>query len=192
MKRSVESTITFILMLLFFPIILLFMLFILIATPFDYLKYKRTRYYKDTKEKYSLFCATSYYIKLYDLIKEENLPIDYYRYNNGSFITGYGFFVYKDILILSGYVLCHDEEKNIWLVETDDEYVDIKDDVEDEIKACNDFLKKEVCKRAVVLIDEDDFNEHPELKYDNIEILPIINGSYKNAIETILQQEQGR
>ena len=179
-------------MLLFFPIILLFMLFILIATPFDYLKYKRTRYYKDTKEKYSLFCAKSYYIELYGLIKEENLPIDYYRCNNGCFITGYGFFVHKDILILSGDALCYDEEKNIWLVEVDDEYIDIKDDVEDEIKACNDFLEKEVCKRAVVLIDEDDFNEHPELKYDNIEFLPIINGSYKNAIETILQQEQGR
>ena len=76
-----------IIMIVLFPVIVLFLLVVLIYTPFDYLKYKRSRYYKDTKEKYSWFCASSAYIKFYDLIKNENLPIEFYRCDDASFTS---------------------------------------------------------------------------------------------------------
>ncbi len=169
------------------PIILLFLLWLIITTPIDYIQYKRSRYYKDTKEKYSWLCMSSYYIKFYDLIQKENLPIDYYRCDDVS-ITGYGFFVYKDILILNDYEPCYDEEKNIWLVEIEDEYVDIKEDVEDVIGRCNELLKKDVCKKAVVLIDKDLFEEHLDVKYENIDFLPVENDHDVEAIKTLMKQ----
>ena len=40
------------------------------------------------------------------------LPFDYYRCNDGAPITGYGFFVYKDTVLLGDYAPpCYDPEK---------------------------------------------------------------------------------
>ena len=174
-----------ILTVIFLPIVVLFLLGLLIITPFDYLKYKKSRYYKDTKEKYSWLCTSSYYIKFYDLIKKADLPIDYYRCDYVP-ITGYGFFVYKDMLILNDYEPCFDEEKNIWLVEIEDEYVDIKEDVENAIDRCNELLKNNICKTAVILIDKDLFEEHPNVKYENIAFLPVSNDLDVEAIKTLI------
>lgn len=170
---------------LLFPLVLVFLFCILIITPFDYFRYKKSRYYKDTKEKYSWLCGMSSYVKLYCLIKKENLPINYYRYDEVH-ITGYGFFIYKDTLILNDYELCYDEEKNIWLFENEDEYVDIKEGVEYTINECNEFLKNDVCKKAVVLIDRELYEEHPDVKYENIDFLPISNDLDAEAIRTLI------
>ncbi len=174
-----------ILTILFFPIALLFLLGLLITTPFDYYKYKRTRYYKDTHEKYSWLCTSSYYIKFYDMIKKNNLPVDYYRSNFESF-TGHGYFIYKDILILIDYEPCFDAERNIWTVEIEDEYIDIKSDVEETIEECNAFLNGDICKRAIVLIDDEVYCEHPDLKYDHFDFLPVMNGNELKALKTII------
>lgn len=171
---------------IFFPIVVLFLLGLLIITPFDYLKYKKSRYYKDTKEKYSWLCMVSYYVKFYDLVKKANLPIDFYRCDYAP-ITGYGFFVYKDILILNDYEPCYDEERDIWLVEIEDEYVDIKEEVEADIKRCNDFLKDNICTRALVFIYDEVYKEHPDVKYEKIDFLPVKNNSYIDALKTIIE-----
>ena len=171
-----------------FPFIVLFLLWVLIITPFDYLKYKKSLYYKDTKEKYSRMCALSKYIKFYDLIKKENFPIDFYRCDDTP-ITGYGFFVYNDTLIINDYEEpFYDEEKNIWLVEIEDEYIDMKDDVVDAIERCNELLKNDVCKKAVVLIDKDLYEEHPNVKYESIDFLPLGNDLDVEAIKTLFYE----
>ena len=186
MKNKKEAIKQIILIILLLPIIVLFLLWVLLITPIDYIKYKRSHYYKDTKEKYTWFCTRSYWIKVYELIKKENLPIDYYRCDDAP-ITGYGFFVYKDTLVLNAGEPCYDAEKNIWLVEIDDEYVDIKVDVEAEIARCNDLLKNDVCKKAVILIDEDVYQEHPDVQYENIEFLPVNKEFDVEALKMIVQ-----
>ncbi len=171
--------------ILLFPVVVLFLLVMLMSTPFDYLKYKKSRYYKDTKEKYSWLCTSSYYIKFYDMIKKEKLPIDFHRCDYVP-LTGYGFFVYKDILILNDYEPCYDEEKNIWLVEIEDEYIDIKIDVENALDRCNELLKSDVCKKAVVLIDNDLYEQHPNVKYEKIEFLPVSNDLDVEAVKKLI------
>lgn len=181
-NKNTEKIVTKVLL---FPVFVLFLLCLLIITPFDYLKYKKSRYYKDTKEKYSWLCASSGYIEFYDMIKNEDLPIDFYRCDYAP-ITGYGFFVYKDILILNDYEPCYDEEKNIWLTEIEDEYIDIKVDAENAIDRCNELLKNDTCKKAVVLIDKDLYEKHPDVKYENVEFLPVDNDSDAKAIKKLL------
>ena len=171
--------------ILLFPIVLLFLLCLLLITPFDYFKYKRTRYYKDTHDKYSWLCTSSYYIKLYDLIKNENLPIDYYRCDYVP-VTGYGYFIYKDTLILNDYEPCFDAEQNIWTVEIEDEYIDIKYDVEAAIERCNIFLKDEVCKKAVVFIDSEVYNEHPDIKYEVFDFVTVVDDNIGEALKRII------
>ena len=174
-----------ILTILAIPLILLFFLWLILTTPFDYIKYKRSQYYKDTKEKYPWLYSLSYYIRFYDEIKKANLPIDYYPFKEAG-IAGYGFFVYKDSLILTDYEPCYNDEENIWLVEIEDEYVDIKDEVYSAIDACNKLIGNMVCKRAVVMIDKDLYEEHPDVKYANIEFLPVENHFDIEAIKTII------
>ena len=185
MKKKNTKVKEIILTVIFLPIVVLFLLGLLLITPFDYLKYKKSRYYKDTKEKYSWLCTSSYYIKFYDMIKNENLPINFYRCDYAP-ITGYGFFVYKDILILNDYEPCYDEDNNVWLVEIEDEYIDIKNDVENAIDRCNELLKIMYVKKAIILIDKDLFEEHPNVKYENIEFLPVSNDLDVEAIKTLI------
>ena len=119
------------------------------------------------------------------MIKNEKLPIDFYRCDYAP-ITGYGFFIYKDILILNDYEPSYDEEKNVWLVEIEDDYIDIKVDVENVIDRCNELLKADVCKKAVVLIDNDLYEQHPNVKYEKIEFLPVSNDFDVEAVKTLI------
>ena len=64
--------------------------------------------------------------------------------------------------------------------------MDIKTDVEDAIDRCNELLKNDTCKKAVVIIDEDLFNEHPDVKYENIDFLPVSNDLDIEAIKAFL------
>lgn len=172
MKKANISLKKVIVTVLLFPVIVLFLFCFLIYGIFKFFTYKRTRYYKDTGEKFSLVYVFLPHVKFYDAVKKENLPIDYYRFDDLS-RTGYGYFVYKDTLILcDAQDCCYDNERNTWLLENDDEYVDIKGEVEVAINNCNDLLKKDVCKKAVVLIGKDLFEEHPDVECENIVFLP--------------------
>ena len=83
-------------------------------------------------------------------------------------------------------ISAYGEEKGIWQVEIEDEYVDIKEEVYGAIEACNRQIGDTVCKRAVVMIDKDLFEEHPDVKYENIEFLPVKNQIDIEALKTII------
>ena len=186
MKEKIIKYLKAFLTVLLFPLALLFLLGFLATTPFDYFKYKKTQYYKDTHEKYSWFCTQTYYVKLYNLIKSENLPIDYFRDKTDDF-TGYGYFIYKDILILSDYNIRYDSKKNIWIVDDDDdEDINIIDDVESNIKQCNKFLENNICKRAAILINEDILIEYPAPNYENLTFIPISNDDTLSALKKLI------
>lgn len=184
MKNTSTKDIIFTILL--FPFVLLFLLLLLIITPFDYWKYKRTRYCKDTHEKYSWLCTSSYYIKLYDLIKKENLPIDYYRCERVP-LTGYGYFIYHDILLLTDYEPCFDAQKNGWVVEVEDEYVDLNDEAARAIDECNGFFGKEICKSAVVLIDSEIYGEHSHIQYERFSLAPYHQDDMAAALKTLIK-----
>lgn len=178
-----------VLMVLLFPVILLCLVGLLLITTFDYFKYKRTQYYKDTHEKYSWLCTSSYYIKLYNLIKKEQLPIMYYPCNN-VLLTGYGYFVYRDILLLNDCEPYFDEEKKTWTFYEgeSDEYVDIEEECEIAIERCNDFLGREVCKKALVLIDDEVYQEHPGIQYEKFDFLPVEDGNEAKALKKMIAE----
>ena len=86
---------------------------------------------------------------------------------------------------MNDYEPCYDEEKNIWLVEIEDEYIDMKDDVANVIEKCNELLENDVCKKAVVLMDKDLYEEHPNVEYENIDFLPVSSDLDVEAIKTL-------
>ena len=158
-------------------------MWVIIITPYDYVRYKCSRYYKDTKEKYSWLYTFSYYLRLYDAVKKADLPIDFYRFKEKG-ISGYGYYVYKDILILNDFDPFYNEEKGDF--EEHNRIIDIKEEVYGAIEACNRLIGDTVCKRAVVMIDKDLFEEQPDVKYENIEFLPVKNQIDIEALKTII------
>lgn len=182
MKKILNGILT----VLVFPLAILFLLGLALYTPIDYVKYKRSAYYKDRGEKYTWLCASASYLGIYEVIKKHGLPISFYKGEAEDF-TGYGFFVYKDVLIVGDLLdLSVDEERKIFTTETDDEYVDIASEVEADIKEVNKLLGEDRVKTAAVLVDRDLLEENPEISYEGFELIPLVYSNYLDALRLIV------
>ena len=71
-----------------------------LRTPFDYYAYRRSPFYRDFKRKYRMFICTNWEYRMYNLVKEKNLPIRYFPANEAKPEDG-GYFVYKQTLIVN-------------------------------------------------------------------------------------------
>ena len=156
-------------LLLFSPFILILLA---VLTIINYIKYKKTRYYMDTKERYSWLCADSAHISFYDDIKKSELPIEYYRDKNIK-TAGYGYFVYRDILIIRDFdnVIYFDSGQNEWFIYEEHGENLLKENVEEEIKKANEFFAENRCNKAIVFLDAEVFDETLEKHYENFEFL---------------------
>ena len=145
--------------------------FVILMLP-NYFKYKKTCYYADTKEKYTVFNADLTYINFYDSIKKSDLPIDYYR-DKETKIAGYGYFVYRNILIICDFdnVFYFDSGQNEWFIYEEHGDIPLKEKVEEEIKKANEFFGENRCNKAIVFLDAETFDEIPEKNYENFEFL---------------------
>lgn len=169
-----------------FVFILLFLL--VLYTPVDYLRYRSTRFYKHFKEKYTWLCGGSTFIKVYDLIQKNNLPIEYFR-NEIVPSAGYGYFVYKDSLLLLDYNVCYDDEQGKWVVNFgDDEPAPLESVAAGEIDAFNTNFGKNI-KKAVVLIDEELYNEIVDYTFSDVCFLKVENEKYLSALKGFLNTE---
>ena len=84
-------------------IVVMLLLTVLVSalrTPFDYLAYKRSAFYRDFKRKYQMFICTKWEYRMYNLVKEKNLPIRYFPENPEKPEDG-GYFLYKQTLIVN-------------------------------------------------------------------------------------------
>ena len=172
---------------------------LLIASPFilvwlpiktirDYLKYKQSKYYQDTGEKYSWLCADTSHISFYNDIKDARLPIKYYR-DKKIRITGYGYFIYDNTLILCDYdsdLLFFDKDKYEWLVYEEHDYLLLENEIDEEIKKANEFLGENICKKALLFVDKDLLEEASQKQYERIEFLSITDGNKVAALKNIL------
>ena len=99
--------------ILFLPFLLLYLLFKILATPFDYIKYKRSCYQQDFPHKYKWADGIHADNTPYTAIKENNLPVEYIKWHEDYDMPGY--FVHKDIMLIFHEPLFFDEEKGLWL-----------------------------------------------------------------------------
>lgn len=186
-KFGEAVVIVFIVMLLIIasPFIIVWLV---IKTTRDYFKYKESRYYKDTSEKYSWLCADTAHISFYNDLKDAGVPIKYYRDDNIR-ITGYGYFIYNDFLILCDYdsdTIFFDKDKDEWLVYEEHDYLLLENEVNEEIKRVNEFLGEEICKKAILFVENDLLENAHEKHYEKIEFLSITDGNKISALRNII------
>ena len=116
-KVSVAEKLVFVfcivVFIIFLPFFLLYLLFKFLSTPFDYIKYKKSRYQKDFPHKYTWLREPHIDNAPYTAIKENELPVEYIKWSEDYDIGGY--FVYKDILLDFTEPFFFDEEKKLFL-----------------------------------------------------------------------------
>lgn len=164
------------------------LVWLLIKTIRDYLKYKKSNYYQDTGEKYSWLCADTPHISFYNDIKDARLPIKYYRDKNIR-ITGYGYFIYDNTLILCDYdsdLLFFDKDKDEWLIYEEHDYLLLENEIDEEIKKANEFLGENICKKVLLFVDKDLLEEASQKQYEKIEFLSITDGNKVAALNNIV------
>ena len=156
MKKAIRQFLSAVLAvagLVLFGVLLVFMI------PVDYIKYKRSLYYKKYRKKYTLFGATGVALRLYNEILKHGLPIRFYENPNNPALAC-GWFVLGDtLIILDAYHFEYDGETGVWktFCQEDDEsreMMSLDEYIECEIQDANSLTGQTICKDAVVLIDE--------------------------------------
>ena len=166
-KRAIEKFFSFILAIL---IAIIFGIFLIFLLPFDYIKYKRSLYYKSTKKKYTLFDASNDNFKIYNEINKNNLPINFIHHPKEKSLV-YGWFVFeKTLIIVNAFNFECDAESEKWVFsgEVDEKeksvFLSIDEYIETEIEEVNQTLGDKVCDNAVILICADNL-ENAENAY---------------------------
>ena len=145
-----------ILFALFFGICVVFLL------PLDYIKYKRSLYYKTERKKYQHYAASGINFEIYNEILKNHLPIKYiYNPNNDSLECGW--FVYNNTLIIPNvFSFKYNAETEKWnycveIIEEDDTekgiIMSLDEYIEMEIEEANRLAGDNICDKAIVLID---------------------------------------
>ena len=171
---------------IFFGVCLAFLL------PFDYLKYKRSLYYKNTKKKYTFFAATSQNFKFYNEINKNNLPIKFIHHPKEKSMV-YGWFVFGKTLIIPDVPsFGYDSNSEKWVLsgEYDDEenqvLLSVDEYIKNELEEVNQALNETLCDRAVILICGDDL-ENVEKAYKEESFL-VYNGDMIEKLALFCQK----
>ena len=98
---------------IFLPLFFGYLLFILLSTPFDYVRYKRSRYQKDFPHKYTWLREPHLDHEAYTAINGNGLPVDYIRLYEDYDMPGR--FIYKDTLLWFYPSIFFDKDKKQWL-----------------------------------------------------------------------------
>ena len=158
-----------------------------IMLPVDYIKYKRSLYYKKERKKYTLFAATGEAFDLYNEILKNDLPIRFYQNPNDPSPACGWFVLDNTLIIVNVFSFEFDHESGTWkyCVEEDDEVREIltlDEYIEMEIEEANELAGQMICKDAVVLIDGDCIDDTEKEKAEKRFLI------YENNREEVLKQ----
>lgn len=133
------------------PFLLLWLLWQILYTPIGYMKFKASRYQKDFPQKYKWLRTPHVDNEMYTIVRENHLPIDYFKYEEDYELPGY--FLYKETLLIFCEPFFFDEKKGLWLFcpnnteESEEEIEETEEDVDaDEVENTDDCLTVEETK----------------------------------------------
>jgi hypothetical protein len=156
MKKVLSKIGDFFVTLLGVLLVLIIGVCFIVVLPLDYIKYKRSLYYKTEHKKYRLFAASGIYFRIFNEIIKNDLPIEYY-YNPNNDSLECGWFVFDKTLIIPDAALEYVDDD--WIIHIDNDGHDgailsLTDFLEGEIKEANELIGETVCEKAIVLLNE--------------------------------------
>lgn len=112
-KAKGISPIPCILMIIFLPFILVYLLLSLLFVPIDYVIFKTSKYHRDFGGKYTFLSGAHPDNSLYTLIKSHKTPVIYAKCDKAY--ASHGFFFTRDALIEVRDLLFYDRESGAWM-----------------------------------------------------------------------------
>lgn len=143
--------------------------------PLDYIKYKRSLYYKTEHKKYRPFAATGINFEIYNEIIKNDLPIKFICNPNDDSLDE-GWFVYNNTLIIPNcFSFEYNTETEKWNYcdtvedgDTEDSIIMSLDEyMETEVQEANELAGDTICDKAIVLIDADSIENSELAKGEN-------------------------
>lgn len=131
-----------------------FGVFLLFLLPVDYIKYKRSAYYRQTHKKYQSYIASSPKFAVHNDILENNLPIQYIENANNP---GCGWFVCGNTLIIVNvFPFKYDPQQQKWVCSCDGEnepltLLTLEEYMEMDLEDFNTISGQTPCTDAIVL-----------------------------------------
>lgn len=163
MKNALVFCLFMLILILLFPVAVLWLI---VGVPIEYFCYIRSAFYKNEHIKYEMLCTFDEKYKFYNELFANHVPIRYFAdRKRGMF--GFGWFYYKDILILQNdCVYYYHAEKQQWCRQVDELdpplILTLDEHIEGEIIAFNNLAGENICNKAVWLTNEKDIQDHLE------------------------------
>lgn len=139
--------------------------------PLDYIKYKRSLFYKNEHKKYKFFAGSGFYFEFYNEIAKNDLPIKYmFNPKNGALECGW--FVFDKTLLIPNSMVEYRSDVEKWFCSEYDgghDVVSIPLDeyLQQEIATINELLEYNVCDKAVVFVDVNNIENIDIAKQEN-------------------------
>ena len=137
------------------PLVLLFALGLVLYIPVDYVRYRRSAFFRDTRQKYEFLSGGTLWVRLYNAMRAEELPLDFYLHSTKE--VTYGYFRYKNTLLVLDYPAEYDPNSKEWFVcyDQDDKEActPLAEALETEVEGFNEIVGEKRCDRAVLLVD---------------------------------------
>ena len=191
MKNALRSVRDVILLILILPLLLLVLVCYLFTFPITFFRYRHSLYYKDTGEKCKLWGLTDY-VRLYDVIKKNGLPMTHLRAKEVS-LTGYGYWILGNAAVTFGYEPEYDEKTESWVTTQEDEEGEASTPRplwEAYLEECNSLPGGERCDFVYLLVDGEEVPEGAVTAFETYRIVPCDLKKPLPALEEILQAEK--
>lgn len=166
-KTGITNTIVIIITL---PLLILAFVYLVLLIPYDYIRYKKSFYYKNEKKKYSLFEGTNENFKFYNEIIQYDLPIKYIKHPNDDSIAS-GWFAYEKTLFIMNFLdFEYDEQRKLWTCwqEEDDgkntDLMSLDELIEIELQEKNELVDGTLYENAVVWISVEALSDIEQAK----------------------------
>lgn len=164
MKKMLSGITTGALIVLCVPLFLLVLVGLVLYTPFDYIIYRASRFYRECGEKYTWLASIGDTMKNYNAAQKAGLPITY---------IGRGWFACGDTL-LSNLALEYDDQ---WCVYEDGgDCSDVQGAVDRELEECRAFAPDRMICRSIISCNiEDEELPEPLPTGHNFRLIPFCN-----------------
>ena len=139
--------------------------------PLDYIKYKRSLFYKNEHKRYKLFAGSGFYFEFYNEIAKNDLPIKY-MFNPQNDALECGWFVFDKTLLIPDSMVEYYSDVEKWFCSEYDGGHDVAsipldEYLQQEIATINELLEYNVCDKAVVLVDVNNIENIDIAKQEN-------------------------
>ena len=195
MKKILKKAGELLLYIVLTPLCILFGIGLLLYLPVDFVRYHCSDFYKDTRRKYEPFAGNCQWFRLYNAMRAADLPLEFHLHTTED--VNYGYFRYKNILLVQDFSVEYEPKKGEWFVYHEDENEDantsLTEALEMSLESFHEIVGEKRCDRAVLLIDRTHIPEEDLLHLERCDLLLGYDGNkgMAAAIKQWIEKNRG-